>query len=412
MNMVPQALDAAALRGDFPILQTPVRGKRLVYLDSAGSAQKPKAVIDAVRDLYETGYANVHRGLHYLSEQASARYEEARSTVRAFINAASDHEIIFTAGTTDSINLVASSYGRHARIGPGDEILVTVAEHHSNIVPWQLLRDQTGCTLRAVPVDNDGTLHLSDFDRLITDRTRLVACCHVSNVLGTVLPIRKIADIAHERGAVVVVDGAQGVVHLPVDVQSLDVDFYTFSGHKLYGPSGVGVLYGRESLLEAMPPYRGGGGMIGTVTIENTTWADLPDKFEAGTPPIAQAIGLGAAIDYLNGIGMAAIGNHEQQLLNYTTQQLASVEGLRIIGTAAGKASVVSFVMDCAHPHDISTIIDQNGVAVRAGHHCAQPLMDRFDLASTARASLGLYNTTDDIDVLVDSLEKVREIFR
>ena len=403
--------DVDTARGDFPILSKPVRGRRLVYLDSAGSAQKPRQVIDTVRDVYENDYANVHRGLHYLSERASARYEEARETVRAFINAPEQHEVVFTRGTTEAINLVASSYGRSV-LGPGDEVLITCAEHHSNIVPWHLVREQTGCVVNAVPVQDDGTFRLEDFARLITERTRIVSCFHVSNVLGTVLPLRDIARLAHAQGAVVVVDGAQGIVHLPVDVQELEVDFYTFSGHKLYGPSGIGVLWGRTELLEAMPPWQGGGGMIDTVTLAATTWADLPDKFEAGTPPIAQAIGLAAAIDYLSDIGIDAIARHEQEVLLYATQRLASVPGLSLIGTAAGKASVVSFVMDCAHPHDVSTIIDQYGVAVRAGHHCAQPLMDRFDLPSTARASLALYNTTEDIDILVESLEKVREIFQ
>jgi cysteine desulfurase/selenocysteine lyase len=403
--------DVEAIRADFPILSQLVRGKRLVYLDSAGSAQKPRQVIEAVERVYETEYANVHRGLHYMSEQTSARYEEARETVRAFINAEHSHEVIFTKGTTESINLVASSYGRKM-VGPGDEVLLTYAEHHSNIVPWQLLREQTGCVLKVVPVEDDGSMKLADFDGMITEKTKIVAFCHVSNVLGTVLPVKEITAIAHDRGAAVVIDGAQGVVHMPVDVQAMDVDFYVFSGHKLYGPSGIGVLYGKAALLEAMPPYQGGGGMINTVSFEETTWADLPDKFEAGTPPIAQAIGLGASIDYLSGIGMARIAEHERDLLNYATQRLSAVEGLNFIGTAAGKASVVSFTMDCAHPHDISTIIDQNGVAVRAGHHCCQPLMDRFDLPSTARASLGLYNTCEDIDLLADSLEKVREIFR
>jgi cysteine desulfurase/selenocysteine lyase len=403
--------DVEAIRADFPILSQLVRGKRLVYLDSAGSAQKPRQVIEAVERVYETEYANVHRGLHYMSEQTSARYEEARETVRAFINAEHSHEVIFTKGTTESINLVASSYGRKM-VGPGDEVLLTYAEHHSNIVPWQLLREQTGCVLKVVPVEDDGSMKLADFDGMITEKTKIVAFCHVSNVLGTVLPVKEITAIAHDRGAVVVIDGAQGVVHMPVDVQAMDVDFYVFSGHKLYGPSGIGVLYGKAALLEAMPPYQGGGGMINTVSFEETTWADLPDKFEAGTPPIAQAIGLGASIDYLSGIGMARIAEHERDLLNYATQRLSAVEGLNFIGTAAGKASVMSFTMDCAHPHDISTIIDQNGVAVRAGHHCCQPLMDRFDLPSTARASLGLYNTCEDIDLLADSLEKVREIFR
>jgi cysteine desulfurase/selenocysteine lyase len=410
-DMSTPAYDVEAIRADFPILSELVRGKRLVYLDSAGSAQKPRQVIEAVQRVYGTEYSNVHRGLHYMSEQTSARYEQAREKLRAFINAAHEHEVIFTKGTTESINLVASAYG-NANLGPGDEILVTHAEHHSNIVPWQLLRDRSGATLKVVPVDDDGSIKLADFETMITERTKIVAVCHVSNVLGTVLPIKDIARITHERGGVIVVDGAQGVVHMPVDVRALDVDFYAFSGHKLYGPSGIGVLYGKEALLEAMPPYQGGGGMINTVIFEKTTWADLPDKFEAGTPPIAQAIGLGAAVDYLNGIGMAAIAEHERGLLNHATQRLSAVEGLNFVGTAAGKASVVSFTMDYAHPHDISTIIDQNGVAVRAGHHCAQPLMDRFDLPSTARASLGLYNTREDIDILADSLEKVREIFR
>ena len=319
--------------------------------------------------------------------------------------------MVFTGGTTEAINLVASSYGRSV-LGPGDEVLITCAEHHSNIVPWHLVREQTGCVVKAVPVQDDGTFRLEDFARLITERTRIVSCFHVSNVLGTVLPLRDIARLAHAQGAVVVVDGAQGIVHLPVDVQELEVDFYAFSGHKLYGPSGIGVLWGRTELLEAMPPWQGGGGMIDTVTLAATTWAGLPDKFEAGTPPIAQAIGLAAAIDYLSDIGIDAIASHEQEVLLYATQRLASVPGLSLVGTAAGKASVVSFVMDCAHPHDVSTIIDQYGVAVRAGHHCAQPLMDRFDLASTARASLALYNTNEDIDILVESLEKVREIFQ
>ncbi|MCY4589067.1 MAG: cysteine desulfurase [Alphaproteobacteria bacterium] len=403
--------DVDTARKDFPILSKPVRGRRLVYLDSAGSAQKPRHVIDSVRDVYENDYANVHRGLHYLSERASARYEEARETVRAFINAPEQHEVVFTGGTTEAINLVAWSYGRSV-LGPGDEVLITCAEHHSNIVPWHLVREQTGCVVKAVPVQDDGTFRLEDFARLITERTRVVSCFHVSNVLGTVLPLRDIARLAHAQGAVVVVDGAQGIVHLPVDVQELEVDFYAFSGHKLYGPSGIGVLWGRAELLEAMPPWQGGGGMIDTVTLSATTWADLPDKFEAGTPPIAQAIGLAAAIDYVSDIGIDAIARHEQEVLLYATQRLASVPGLSLVGTAAGKASVVSFVMDCAHPHDVSTIIDQYGVAVRAGHHCAQPLMDRFELSSTARASLALYNTTEDIDILVESLEKVREIFQ
>ena len=402
--------DVERIREDFPILKRDIRGKRLVYLDNGASAQKPRQVIDCVKEVYEGEYANVHRGLHYLSERATARYEGTRETIRRFIGARHTHEIILTRGTTDGINLVAGSYGR-AFLKAGDEVLVTHAEHHSNIVPWQMLRQEKGIVLKVVPVDEDGSIHFADFERLITERTKIVSITHVSNVLGTVLPLKQIARLAHERGAVLLVDGAQGVVHIPLDMQDLDVDFYAFSGHKLYGPTGIGVLYGKEELLERMPPYQGGGDMINSVSFEETTWADLPHKFEAGTPPIVQAIGLAAAIDYVTALGMEAIGQHENDVLNYATQRLSAVPGLRIIGTAAGKASVLSFAMDCAHPHDISTIIDQQGVAIRAGHHCAQPLMDRFDLPSTARATLGLYNTREDIDILAQSLEKVREIF-
>lgn len=402
--------DVERIRQDFPALSTLVRGKPLVFLDSAASAQKPKQVIDAVTRMYEAEYANVHRGLHYLSELATARYEGAREKVQTFINAKHSHEIIYTRGTTDALNLVAQSYAR-AFLEEGDEIIITTMEHHSNIVPWQMIRDEKGLVLKAADVDEEGAFHLSAMEALVTDRTKIIAVPHVSNVLGTVLPVKEIAALAHKAGAILVVDGAQGVTHMPVDMQDLDCDFYAFSGHKLYGPTGIGILYGKEELLEKMPPVQGGGDMISTVTLEKSTWADLPHKFEAGTPPIVQAVGLGAAVDYVNAIGMAAIGAHEGDVLTYATQRLASVEGLRLIGTAPGKASVLSFVMDCAHPHDISTIIDQAGVAVRAGHHCAQPLMDRFDVPAMARASLGLYNTRQDIDALVDSLEKVREIF-
>ncbi|MBT5912363.1 MAG: cysteine desulfurase [Rhodospirillaceae bacterium] len=403
--------DAASTRNDFPILKEEIRGKRLVYLDSAGSAQKPKQVIDAVKHVYEAEYSNVHRGLHYMSEQTSARYEEARLKVARFINAEFEQEIIFTKGTTESINLVANSFGIK-NLGPEDEIVLTWAEHHSNIIPWQLLRDQVGCKINVVPVDDDGVIRLEEFERLISKKTKIVAFCHVSNVLGTVLPVKEVTKIAHAHGAVVVIDGAQGVVHMPVDVQDLGVDFYAFGGHKVYGPSGIGVLYGKRDLLNAMPPYQGGGGMINTVSFDKTTWADLPDKFEAGTPPIAQAIGLGAAIDYMNNIGLNKIAEYEADLLEYATQRLSGIEGLNFIGTAPGKVSVLSFTMDCAHPHDIATIIDQNGVAVRAGHHCAQPLMERFDIPSATRASFGLYNTREDVDILATSLEKVKEIFK
>ncbi|WP_323796002.1 cysteine desulfurase [Nisaea sp.] len=402
--------DVDLIRQDFPILSMEVRGKPLVYLDSAASAQKPRQVIEAVTRMYEAEYSNVNRGLHYLSELATARYEGAREKVQAFINAKHSHEIVYTRGTTDALNLVAQSYAR-AFLEEGDEIIITTMEHHSNIVPWQMIRDEKGLVLKAADVDEEGAFHLSALEALITDRTKIISVPHVSNVLGTVLPVKEIAALAHKAGAILVVDGAQGVTHMPVDVVDIDCDFYAFSGHKLYGPTGIGILYGKEELLEKMPPVQGGGDMINTVTIAKSTWADLPHKFEAGTPPIVQAYGLGVAVDYVNAIGMSAIGAHEADVLTYATQRLASVEGLRLIGTAPGKASVLSFVMDCAHPHDISTIIDQAGVAVRAGHHCAQPLMERFDVPAMARASLGLYNTRQDIDALVDSLEKVREIF-
>ncbi|MEC8006402.1 MAG: cysteine desulfurase [Pseudomonadota bacterium] len=404
------AYDVAAIRADFPILAQDIRGQSLVYLDSAASAQKPRQVIDCVSGVYETGYANVHRGLHYLSEKATADYEGAREKIRAFMNAESSAEIIYTRGASEAINLVAASWGG-ANIGPGDEIVISEAEHHSNIVPWQILRDQKGAVLKVLPVDDEGAVHLDQFRGLLSERTKIVAVTHVSNVLGTVYPIKEMARLAHQVGAVILIDGCQGITHMPVDVCDLDCDFYAFSGHKLYGPSGIGVLYGKAALLEAMPPYQSGGDMIERVTFEKSTWAELPHKFEAGTPAIAQAIGLGAAVDYVSQVGMAAIAAHEQELLTYTTQRLASVPGLRLIGTAPGKVSVVSFVMDCAHPHDISTIIDQTGVAIRAGHHCAQPLIDRFDIPSAARASFGMYNTVEEADRLVAGLEKVKEIF-
>ncbi len=402
--------DVEKIRADFPILAEKIRGQSLVFLDSAASAQKPRQVIDRVSDVYETGYANVHRGLHYLSEHATAAYEGARETIRGFINARETREVIYTKGATDAINLVAGSWGRQ-NVAAGDEIIISYAEHHSNIVPWQLLCEEKGAILKVIPVDDEGAFHLDDYIALLSARTKIVAVTHVSNVLGTVLPIKEMARLAHQQGAVIMIDGCQGITHIPIDVQDLDCDFYAFSGHKLYGPSGIGVLYGKASLLEAMPPYQSGGDMIERVTFEKTTWAELPHKFEAGTPPIAQAIGLGAAIDYVETVGIAAIAAHEQDLLNYTTQKLVAVDGLRLIGTAPGKVSVVSFVMDCAHPHDIATIVDQTGVAIRAGHHCAQPLIDRFDIPSAARASFGMYNTREDADRLVDSLHKVKEIF-
>jgi cysteine desulfurase/selenocysteine lyase len=407
---VNPAFDVAAVRRDFPILSTTMHGKPLVFLDSAASAQKPRQVIDAVRDVYEREYANVHRGLYAISEAVTARYEGTRETIRAYINAAHAHEIVFTRNATESINLVAYTFGQHF-LSEGDEVLISGLEHHSNIVPWQMLRDEKGIVLKVVPVSDDGELMVSAFDEMLGERTKLVAMAHMSNVLGTVLPVAEITRKAHAAGAKVLLDGCQAVTHIPVDMQALGCDFYVFSGHKLYGPSGIGVLYGREELLDAMPPFMGGGDMISSVTFEKSTWARLPHKFEAGTPAIAQAIGLGAAIDYVNSVGLSAIGVHEADLLNYATQQLASVEGLRIIGTAPDKASVVSFVLDYAHPHDIATIIDRAGVAVRAGHHCAKPLMDRMDVPATVRASIGMYNMRADIDALVGALGEVQELF-
>ncbi len=406
----PEPFDVDKVRGDFPVLSRTMRGKPLVFLDSAASAQKPRQVIDTVSDVYEREYANVHRGLYEISEAVTARYEGVRETIRHYINAAHAHEIIFTRNATESINLVAASYGR-AFLKEGDEIIISELEHHSNIVPWQMLRDEKGIVLRIAPISDDGELIMSEFEKLLSPRTKLVAMAHMSNVLGTILPVVEIIRLSHAAGAKVLLDGCQSVTHLPVDVQALGCDFYVFSGHKLYGPTGIGVLYAREELLDAMPPYMGGGDMIASVTFEKTTWAKLPHKFEAGTPAIAQAIGLGAAIDYVTSLGLEEIGAHERDILNYGTQQLTSIDGLRLIGTAPAKASVLSFTLDFAHPHDIATIADQAGVAVRAGHHCAQPLMARLDIPATVRASIGMYNTRADIDALVGALGKVSEIF-
>jgi cysteine desulfurase/selenocysteine lyase len=402
--------DVERIRADFPILAQEVHGRPLAFLDSAASAQKPRQVIDAVSRLHETEYANVHRGAYYLSERATAAYEGARDKVRDFINAASRKEIIFTRNATEAINLVAASYGRK-HLKAGDEILITEMEHHSNIVPWQLLRDEKELVLKVAPITDSGELRMDVFESLLTERTKIVAVPHISNVLGTILPVKRIVDLAHAAGAVVLIDGCQAVMHEAVDMQALDCDFYAFSGHKLYGPSGIGVLYGKEALLDAMPPFMGGGDMIASVSFEKSTWAALPAKFEAGTPAIAQAHGLGAAIDYVTGIGLEAIAAHERDLLNYATQKLASIDGLEIVGTAPNKVSVISMTLDCAHPHDMATILDRSGVAVRAGHHCAQPLMDRLGIAATARASFGLYNRREDADQLVEALETVREIF-
>jgi cysteine desulfurase/selenocysteine lyase len=403
-------LDVQRIREDFPILRQLIRGKPLVYLDTAATSQKPQAVIDAITRFYRSENANIHRGVHYLSEQATLAYDRARDKVARFLNARHSHEVIFTRGTTESINLVAQSYAR-TFLNAGDEILITGMEHHSNIVPWQLVSEQTGAVLRAAPITEAGELDLEGFERLLSPRTRFVAVVHLSNALGTINPIKRIIELAHARGVPVLVDGAQSAPHLPVDVQQLDCDFFAFSGHKLYGPTGVGVLYGREQLLDRMPPYQGGGDMIATVTIQRSTWAPLPAKFEAGTPMIAQAVGLGVAIDYVTGLGLEAIGTWEQHLLAYATERVSQLEGIRLIGTAREKAGVLGFVLEGVHPHDIGTVLDDAGVAIRAGHHCAQPVMDRFSVPATARASFGLYNTPAEVDVLVEGLVTVKKMF-
>ncbi|MBE09698.1 MAG: cysteine desulfurase [Rhodospirillaceae bacterium] len=404
------AYDVDGIRADFPILNQEVHGKPLIFLDNGASAQKPRQVIDAMRDVYEAEYANVHRGAYYLSEKATERYEGARDIVQRFLNARNRQEIVFSKNVTEAINLVAYSYARRV-LEPGDEIIITDMEHHSNIVPWQLMRDERDLVLKFVSCTDDGEFRIEDLAKLITPKTRLISLTHVSNVLGTVVPIKEVAKLAHDNGAKLMVDGAQAVMHMPVDVQDLDCDFYAFTGHKIYGPSGIGVLYGKEELLETMPPFLAGGDMISTVSMGKSTWAALPAKFEAGTPPIAQAIGLGVALEYVSSIGLEGIAAHEIDLLTHATQQLSSIDGLRIIGTAPGKTSVISFTMDCAHPHDISTIIDRAGVSVRAGHHCAQPLMERMGVPATTRASFGMYNTRDEVDTLVAALDSVRELF-
>ena len=404
------ALDVERIREDFPILQRLVREHRLVYLDSAATTQKPREVLDALARYYAHGNANIHRGVYVLSEEATAAYDAARVKVQRFLNAAASREIVFTRNTTESINLVAQSFGRR-NIGPGDEIVITHMEHHSNIVPWQLLCEQVGARLRVVPIDDTGTLQLDELERLLGPRTRLVSVVHLSNSLGTINPVGDIVAMAHARGIPVLIDGSQAVYHMPVDVQALGCDFYVCTGHKLYGPTGIGVLYGREALLEQMPPYQGGGDMIRSVTFEKTTYAELPHKFEAGTPHIAGAVGLGAAVDYIRGVGFEALQEHESDLLAYGTQALAEVKGLRIIGTAARKASILAFVMKGAHPHDVGTIVDTEGVALRTGHHCTQPIMDRFGVPATARASVAMYNTRAEIDALVRALQRVREVF-
>jgi cysteine desulfurase/selenocysteine lyase len=404
----PQRL--AGVRSDFPILSSTVRGKPLVYLDNAATSQKPRSVIDAVSRFYAGENANIHRGVHFLSERATLAYDGVRTQVARFLNAESPREIVFTRGTTEAINLVAQSWGR-STLRAGDEILVTQMEHHSNIVPWQLLSQQTGAVLRAVPVTDAGELDLEAFDRLLSERTRLLALTAVSNALGTINPVTELAARAHARGAVVLIDGAQAALHLPVDVQALGCDFFAFSGHKVLGPTGIGVLYGRESLLERMPPWQGGGDMIASVTLERSTWAPLPAKFEAGTPAVAEAIGLGAALEYLGALGLPAVTAWESELLREATERVSGLPGLRLIGTAREKASVLSFVLDGIHPHDVGAVLDDEGVAIRAGHHCAQPLMQRFGISGTARASFAFYNTLEEVDALVRGLWRVREVF-
>jgi cysteine desulfurase/selenocysteine lyase len=409
MNNVAQ-YDVTSIRSDFPILKERVGGRPLVYLDNAASSQRPVQVIDAIRDLYEHHYSNVHRGVHRLSQESSALYENARVAVRGFIHAACVHEIIFTRGTTESINLVAQSYAR-PRLQPGDEILITHMEHHSNIVPWQIVCEQTGAKLKVVPISDRGELEMEHFQGMLSDRTRLVAAVHVSNALGTVNPVKEIVDLAHAAGVPVLIDGAQALPHVPVDVQALDADFYAFSGHKIYGPTGIGVLYAKEALLNEMPPYQGGGDMILSVSFEGTTYNTLPYKFEAGTPNIAGAVGLGAAVEYVQNIGLGAIAAHEHGLLEYATARLSEIDGLRIIGEAAQKAGLISFVLDGVHPHDIGTVLDGEGVAIRAGHHCAQPVMERFGVPATARASFAMYNTFHEIDVLAEAIRKTIKMF-
>jgi cysteine desulfurase/selenocysteine lyase len=382
----------------------------LVYLDNAASTQKPTAVIETMRRYYEEDNANVHRGVHLLSERATARYDEARHTVKRFLNAREAREVIFVRGTTEAINLVAATFGRQC-VRAGDEVLITAMEHHSNIVPWQILCEEKGARLRVAPISDAGELLLDDFEKLLSPRTRIVSVTHVSNTLGTVNPVRRIVEMAHVRKIPVVLDGAQAAPHMRVDVQELDCDFYAFSGHKVYGPTGIGVLYGKAELLEAMPPYQGGGDMISSVTFEKTTYNTIPYKFEAGTPNIAGTVGLGAALDYVENIGMEVIARHERDLLVHVTDRLAAVPGVRLIGTARERAGAVSFVMDGVHPHDIGTVLDQQGIAIRTGHHCTQPLMDRFGVPATARVALAFYNTHEEIDTLMRGIDKVKEMF-
>jgi cysteine desulfurase/selenocysteine lyase len=406
----PAAFDVARVREAFPILHEVVHGKPLVYLDNANTTQKPRAVLDALQHYYEHDNANIHRATHLLSERSTRAYEGAREHVRRFINARETAEVIFTRGCTDSINLVASSFAR-PRLKPGDEILISWMEHHSNIVPWQIVCEQTGAVLKVVPMTDEGELRMDEFDRLLGDKTKLVAMIHVSNALGTINPIETVIAKAHARGVPVLVDGAQAAPHLPVDVQALDCEFYAFSAHKMYGPTGIGALYGKRALLDEMPPYQGGGDMIATVTFEKTTYNVLPHKFEAGTPNIAGVVGFGAAVDYLGGFDMAAVAAHEDALLRRATAAIETIPGVTVMGRAAHKAGVLSFVLDGVHPHDIGTILDREGVAIRTGQHCAQPVMDRYGVPATARASFAIYNTAEEIDIFAEAVRKVNTLF-
>jgi cysteine desulfurase/selenocysteine lyase len=410
VSAAPARFDVAQVRAEFPILATRVHGKPLVYLDNAATTQKPQPVIDALGRYYRAENANIHRGVHYLSQLATDGYEGAREKVARFINAASPREIVFVRGATEGINLVAQSYGRSV-LRLGDEILITGMEHHSNIVPWQLLAEQTGTVLRVAPLTDAGELDLAAFDRLLGPRTRLVSVVHLSNALGTVNPVRRLTAAARKLGVPVLIDGAQSAPHLGVDVQALDCDFFVFSGHKLFGPTGIGVLYGREALLDRMPPWQGGGDMISSVTFERSTWAALPAKFEAGTPHIAGAIGLGVAVDWLSAIGLDAVAAHEDDLLRYATAEVGRIAGARLIGTARDRASILSFALDGVHAHDVGQVLDLEGIAIRAGHHCAQPVMQRYGVAATARASFALYNTRAEVDALVAGLAKVKQVF-
>jgi len=409
-SQVSTTFDVERIREDFPVLKQTIHGKPLVYLDSAATAQKPFAVIDAIRKFHEVDCANIHRGVHELSQRSTAAYEETRTKAKRFLNSKSKSELIFVRGTTEAVNLVSNTWGRK-NVKAGDEIVISAMEHHSNIVPWQMLCEEKGATLRVIPMNDRGELILEEYERLLNPRTKMVAFCHVSNALGTINPAAEMIAMAHKAGALTLVDGAQAAPHMKIDVQALDADFYAFSGHKVFGPTGIGILYGKSKLLNAMPPYQGGGDMIRTVTFEKTTYNDLPYKFEAGTPNIAGGIGLGAALDYATHLGLDRIAAYEHELLVYGTEALSQIPGLRLIGTARDKAAVLSFVMEGIHPHDIGTVLDRQGIAVRTGHHCAQPVMDWFQVPATTRASLACYNTAAELDALVAGIHKVKEVF-